>query len=213
MMMESKKIKKSNGGVRVVAVEGLDGVGKSTLARAYCNRHPKVQYVECEPTVYSVDLYLMTDAEFRASPTGRMLMDIGDMAADYRKREDEALLGPILTDRSIWSAVAGFYAKDPTSLKSLLDAVEALRADHVVLPDRVVVLTGSYETCQARLRSRVRCGEFSADLRSDFERRNELYEAMKDGDCDVRFISTDGKSPEDVLSEFEALSVWRPAEV
>lgn len=208
--MESKKIKKSNGGVRVVAVEGLDGVGKSTLARAYCNRHPQVQYVECEPTVYSVDLYLMTDAEFRASPTGRMLMDIGDMAADYRKREDEALFGPILTDWSIWSAVAGFYAKDPGSLKSLLEAVEALRADHVVLPDRVVVLKGSYGTCQARLRSGVRNGEFNADLRSDFERRNELYDAMKDSGCDVRFISTDGKSPEDVLSEFEALSIWSP---
>lgn len=202
-----------NDGIRVVAVEGLDGVGKSTLARAYCKRHLNVQYVECEPAVYSVDLYLMTDAKFRASPTGRILMDIGDMAADYRKKEAESLKGPILTDRSIWSAVAGFYAKDPSSLKSLLDAVEALRADHVVLPDRVVVLKGSYETCQTRLRSGVGNGEFNTDSRSDFERRNELYDALKDGGCDVRFISTDEKSPGEVLAEFEALSIWEPTVV
>lgn len=197
-----------NGEIRVVAVEGHDGVGKSTLVRSYTSRHPEVRSVFCVPEVYLVDLCLLTDAGFRSSPAGQMLMDIGDMAADYRKKEAESLKGPILTDRSIWSAVAGFYAKDPSSLKSLLDVVEALRADHVVLPDRVVVLTGSYETCQSRLGSRARYGEFNADLRSDFERRNELYEAMKDGGCDVRFISTDGKSPEDVLSEFEALSIW-----
>ncbi len=140
-----------------------------------------------------------------------MLMNIGDMAADYRKKEAESLKGPILTDRSIWSAVAGFYAKDPNSLKSLFNAVEALRADHVVLPDRVVVLQGSYETCQARIGSRVFNAEYTADSRRDFERRNELYGALKSGGCDTRFISTDGKSPEEVLSEFEALSIWGPA--
>ena len=140
-----------------------------------------------------------------------MLMNISDMAADYRKKEAESLKGPIVTDRSIWSAVAGFYAKDPNSLKSLLNAVEALRADHVVLPDRVVVLQGSYETCQARIGSRVFNAEYNADSRRDFERRNELYGSLKSGGCDIRFISTDGKSPEEVLSEFEALSIWGAA--
>ena len=201
----------SNGKICVVAVEGPEGVGKSTLVREYSRRHPEVRTVFCIPEVYLVDLCLLTDASFRSSPAGQMLMNIGDMAADYRKKEAESLKGPIVTDRSIWSAVAGFYAKDPNSLKSLFNAVEALRADHVVLPDRVVVLQGSYETCQARIGSRVFNAEYTADSRRDFERRNELYGAMKNGDRDVRFISTDGKSPEEVLSEFEALSIWGPA--
>lgn len=198
----------SNGKIRVVAVEGPEGVGKSMLVREYSRRHPEVRTVFCIPEVYLVDLCLLTDASFRSSPAGQMLMNISDMAADYRKKEAESLKGPIVTDRSIWSAVAGFYAKDPSSLKSLLNAVEALRADHVVLPDRVVVLQGSYETCQARIGSRVLNAEADADLRRAFKRRDELYGALMSCGYDVQFISTDGKSPEEVLSEFEALSIW-----
>jgi len=203
----------SNGKIRVVAVEGFDGVGKSTLVRSYSKRHPEVRTVFCIPEVYLVDLCLLTDASFRSSPAGQMLMNISNISADYRKKESESLTGPILTDQSIWSAVAGFYDKAPGSLGELLDAVEALRADHVVLPDRVVVLKGSYETCQARIGSRVCNAESDADLRRAFKRRNELYGALKSGGYDVRFISTDGKSPEEVLSEFEALAIWEPAVV
>lgn len=200
----------NNGKIRVVAVEGVEGVGKSTLVRAYSKRHPEVRTVFCIPEVYLVDLCLLTDASFRSSPAGQMLMNISNISADYRKKESESLTGPILTDRSIWSAVAGFYDKAPDSLSVLLDAVEALRADHVVLPDRVVVLKGRYETCQARIGSRVINAESDADLRRAFERRNELYGVLKNVGHDVRFISTDGKSPEEVLSEFEALSIWEP---
>ena len=201
----------SSGKIREVAVEGFDGVGKSTLVRAYSKRHPEVRTVFCIPEVYLVDLCLLTDASFRSSPAGQMLTNISNISADYRKNASESLTGPILTDRSIWSAVAGFYEKAPDSLGELLEAVEALRADHVVLPDRVVVLKGSYETCQARIGSRVLNAEADADLRRAFKRRNELYGALKSCGYDVQFISTDGKSPEEVLSEFEALSIWGPA--
>lgn len=197
----------SSGKIREVAVEGPEGVGKSTLVREYSRRHPEVRTVFCVPEVYLVDLCLLTDVSFRSSPAGQMLINISNIAADYRKQESESLAGPILTDRSIWSAVAGCYDKAPGSLRALLDAVEALRADHVVLPDRVVVLKGSYETCQARIGSRVLNAEADADLRRAFKRRNELYGALKSCGYDVQFISTDGKSPEEVLSEFEALSI------
>lgn len=203
-MMNSKSFNKPNGNIRVVAVEGLDGVGRSELVWAYCKCHPEVRSVESEPAVYSVDLYLMTDAKFRASPTGRMLMDVGNVAAGYRGRAH----WPILTDQSIWSAVAEYYAKAPRSLRALLDAVEALRADHVVLPDRVVVLKGSYETYQDRIRGKAPDTAHNINSRMAFERKYRMFDALKKRGYDMRFISTDGKSPAEVLAEFEALSVW-----
>ena len=68
----------NNGKIHVVAVEGPEGVGKSTLVREYSRRHPEVRTVFCVPEVYLVDLCLLTDASFRSSPAGQMLMNISD---------------------------------------------------------------------------------------------------------------------------------------
>ena len=208
--MKIKKIEGSNGRARVVAVEGLNGVGKSTLVRAYSKRHPEVCSGYSVPEVYLADPALKKYILFRACPIASALYYIGALADSRRKMQKEASSGRILSDRSIWSTIAAAYAKDPSCLMPLLETVEALKAD-LVLPDTVVVLKGSYETCQARIGSKKSGAEFDADSRLVFERKYEVYDALKNGGYDVRFIETDGKSPEEVLLEFEALPIWGAA--
>lgn len=203
--MKNGAINDSNDSIRVIAVEGCAGVGKTTLVRAYSKRHPEIKSVECVPAVYLVDVCLMMNAKFRASPTGRMLVNVGRMATEFRKVA-MPLTQRTLSDQSIWSVVAGRYARNPRCLNRLLAAVDALRAD-LVLPDCVVVLKGSYETCLSRLAGKG-CETGNADMRRIFGREYKMYDALKRRGYEVRFISTDGKTPDEVLSEFEALTTW-----
>ena len=208
--MKINKIEGSNGAARVVAVEGLNGVGKSTLVRAYSKRHPEVCSGYSVPEVYLADPTLKKHILFKASPIASALYYISALVDSRWKMKEGMPSSRVLCDRSIWSTVAAAYAKDPNCLKSLLETVEALKAD-LVLPDVVVVLKGSFETCQARIGSKKFGAEFDDDSRLVFARKYEVYDALKEGGCDVRFIETDGKSPEEVLSEFEALPIWEAA--
>ena len=208
--MKIKKIEGSNGRARIVAVEGLNGVGKSTLVQAYSKRHPEVRSGYSVPEVYLADPPLKKHVLFVATPIASALYYISALADSRRKMLEGASASRVLCDRSIWSTVAAAYAKDPNCLNPLLDAVEALKAD-LVLPDAVVVLKGSYETCQARIESKKSGAEFDADSRLVFERKYEVYDALKNGGYDVRVIETDGKSPEEVLLVFEALPIWGAA--
>lgn len=191
---------------RIVAVEGLNGVGKSSLIRRYRQDHPEIPTGYAVPKDYLADKGRMAYMLFDATPMASALYYLAGNADSRRKLEVDGAKC-FLSDRSVWSTVAAAYAKDPSLLPELLDMVEALQ-NRLVVPDTVVVLRGSYETCLGRIAAKASGAEFDRDLETAFRRKYELYDLLRESGYDVRDIMTDGKSREDVYAEFSAQGIW-----
>ena len=191
---------------RIVAVEGLNGVGKSSLICRYRQEHPEV------PTGYAVSKGYLADRDrmaymlFEATPTASALYYLAGNA-DFRRKLEASGVKRFLSDRSVWSTVAAAYAKDPSLLPELLDTVDDLQ-DRLVIPDTVIVLCGSYETCLKRIAGKASGAEFDRDTETAFRRKYELYDLLRESGYDVRDIATDGKSREEVYAEFSAQELW-----
>ena len=197
-----------NAGIRVIALEGLNGVGKSTLAKAYAGRHPDIAAGYSASDIFLKDDKLKKYTLFEADPVTSALFYLSANADSCRRlRMNPPVSRRVLLDRSVWSTVAAAYAKDPDILPTLMDVVFSMRR-HLVIPDVVVVLKAPYETCQSRIETKKSGAEFDADTRLAFSRKYELYDILKDSGFDVRFLNTDGKAPCEVLSEFESLDLW-----
>ena len=191
---------------RIVAVEGLNGVGKSSLICRYRQDHPDVPTGYAVPKCYLADRDRMTYMLFEATPAASALYYLAGNA-DFRRELEASGAKRFLSDRSVWSTVAAAYAKDPSLLPELLDTVDALQ-DRLVIPDTVIVLRGSYETCLGRIAAKASGAEFDRDSETVFWRKYELYDLLRESGYDVRDIATDGKSREEVYAEFIAQDLW-----
>jgi len=199
---------KQNRNYLVTAVEGLNGVGKSTLVSQFVARHSEVPYAYSAPEMYLKHGDFKKYILFDASPVASALYYLAALADTRRQLDRESVAGThYLFDRSVWSTVAAAYAKDPATYEPLMRTVSAL-GESLLIPDTVVVLRGSYETCQRRISGKSSGAEFDRDSRIVFERKYELYDRIAADGYDVRFIDTDGKSAAEVLTEFENLRLF-----
>lgn len=191
---------------QIVAVEGLNGVGKSSLICRYRQDHPEIPTGYAVPKCYPADRDRMTYMLFEATPAASALYYLAG-SADFRRELEANGAKRFLSDRSVWSTVAAAYAKDPLLLPELFDTVDALK-DQLVVPDTVVVLRGSYETCLKRIAGKASGAEFDRDTETALRRKYELYDLLRESGYDVRDIATDGKSREEVYAEFTAQDLW-----
>lgn len=196
---------------RIVAVEGLNGVGKSTLVEAYARRHPEVVHAYSTPAIYMADAKLKEYVLFGATPTASALYYLAALA-DTKRVVDRSDGRRFLFDRSIWSTLAAAYAKDPALLGPMMETVRILEPN-LLIPDVVVVLRARFTTCQARIAGKSSGAEMDRDTELIFNRKYELYDRVKAAGYDVRFIDTDNLGPEEAFAVFEKLDIWRCKEV
>lgn len=190
----------------IVAVEGLNGVGKSSVIYRYRQDHPEIPAGYAVPKGYLADKERMAYMLFKATPTASALYYLAGNA-DFRREIENNGEQRFLSDRSVWSTVAAAYAKDPSLLPSLINTVKDLQ-DRLVIPDTVVVLRAHYDTCRSRIAAKSSGAEFDRDSEEDFRRKYELYDILKSCGYDVRDVQTDGKTRDEVYAEFSALNLW-----
>ena len=195
-------------GCRYVTVEGLNGVGKSTVVNRYMAEYPDVTCFYPAHPAYLADAALKKHALFEATPVASALYYLAALADQRRELEATGGLAgrKFLSDRSVWSTLAAAYAKEPTCLDALSNVVAAIK-EQLLVPQKVIVLKADFETCRSRIESRGKGVEWDRDTRLDFDRKYRFYDLLAAAGHDVTFVEASG-TPDQVYAEITAVQLF-----
>jgi thymidylate kinase len=190
-----------------VTVEGLNGVGKSTVVEHYMAEHPDVTCFYPAHPAYLADTAMKKHALFEATPVASALYYLAALADQLRELEANGGLAgrKFLSDRSVWSTLAAAYAKEPACLDALSNVVAAIN-DQLLVPQKTIVLKADFETCRSRIESRGKGVEWDRDTLLAFGRKYRFYDLLAAAGHDVTFVDASG-TPDQVYAEIEALQL------
>lgn len=183
----------------VISIEGCNGAGKTTLLNLYKEAHQDTECILCVPEIYQKSKDMKHFMLFESSVLCSALYYLGGAVEVFHSHERK--YSKILFDRSIWSTFAAAYAKDPNTIPILIDCLRAIK-DQVFMPELIVVLEASYETCRQRISSKKAGGEFDKDEEIAFNSKSRFYHILKDNGYPVVFLNVNNLSAKDVYSEF-----------
>lgn len=163
-------------GKTVYAVEGLNWVGKSILIESLKSGRSDICTTYCVPDIFTEhkDLkhYIFDHSEPMVSP----LFYLSGLVVSVREIRNITEKFIIL-DRSIWSTLAAAYSKGTETFDLLVDMLVLLQ-DKIRIPDRVIMLRASFETCLSRIMTKGECKEFDKDSKRDFELKSRFYDLL-----------------------------------
>lgn len=185
-------------GKTVYAIEGLNGAGKSTVINSLRSGRSDICTTYCVPGIFMEDKdlkhYIFDHSEALVSPLFYLSGLVAQSSEMKEIPEDFVIL-----DRSIWSTLAAAYSKDTETFDQVVKMLVLLQ-DKIRIPDRVIMLRASFETCLSRIMTKGEGKEFDNDTRRDFELKSRFYDLLALSGYPVNFIETDGKSAEEVLN-------------
>ena len=195
-------------GCRYVTVEGLNGVGKSTVVEHYMAEHPDVTCFYPAHPAYLADTAMKKHALFEATPVAGALYYLAALADQLRELEANGGLAgrKFLSDRSVWSTLAAAYAKEPTCLDALSHVVAAINYQ-LLVPQKTIVLKADFETCRSRIESRGKGAEWDRDTSIVFDRKYHFYDLLAAAGHDVTFVDASG-TPDQVYAEIAAVQLF-----
>ena len=188
--------------VYVIAVEGCNGTGKTTLCNEYSIRHPEIEYSLCVPDIYQTEKNMKHYMLFQSSALCSALYYLAG-AIEIRKLHNPSI-NKVLFDRSLWSTFAAAYVKDESIMSDLFNCLKSLR-NYLLFPNKVIVLEASYETAIFRISNKSTGAEFDKDKLDEYNKKAFFYHLLKDAGYNVSFIDTENKTETEVYNEFVAL--------
>lgn len=189
--------------VKVLAIEGCNGVGKTTLLNTYSKQHPDTECTLCVPQVYQTAKEMKNFMLYESSALCSALYYLG--GAVEVKRMHNPKFSKVLFDRSVWSTFDAAYAKDKTILQELFECLKAIK-EYVFIPNHIIVLEASYTTCKNRIVRKSVGSEFDKDSIEQFVKKKNFYRLLKDSGYPITFIDVDTLSKEEVYQRFENLA-------
>jgi thymidylate kinase len=184
----------------VVAVEGANGVGKTTLCRLLAAREQLASCLGTDKAWFSEEfkIRMIRDAEWAASAMFFLSGCLEQMRM-LRGRPDRL----ILMDRSLWSTLAVQAATDVERLERLILMLLPIE-ECVQVPDLTLVLDAPFLTCQARIAQKTGVARALDELTASaaFHRREqEFYHWLSGNISNVAFVETGNKTPGTVVDE------------
>jgi thymidylate kinase len=190
--------------LQIITIEGCNGVGKSTLLNNFKKKHLDYECMLSVPDVFQTSADMKKFMLFDSSPLCNALYYLSG-SVEVRNRYN-AKSKKIILDRSIWSTFATAYAKEASIIEPLFKCLESIR-NHVFIPNKIIILEASYETCLLRINEKSDGKEFDKDQIYEFDKKNNFYKHLKNAGYDVTFINTDSFNQIEVLEIFKKIII------
>lgn len=195
----------------LIAIEGGNGVGKTTLIERLRAKHPDWMIRRGVPDAWmepQMKMRMIRDADWMASAfyffSGSM--ELKRELAEFIQRQ----VSPprICLDRSLWSTLAVHVGHDPKRLGELMPMLE-LMGGHVFVPNKTIVLTASSEMLQRRISQKEPSERVFDELTQNYDywkRESDFYHWLQEAVADlglpqfqVEIVNTDNLSPDEVV--------------
>lgn len=182
----------------IIAIEGVDGSGKTTLCEYLESNHEEFCFVRI-PEAYTQKPFKDYLA-FKTTHISSALIYCGSLA-DRKTRigffEDGI---KAVTDRSIWSTLTLLYARHPEDVQSVIAMFSAI-SEHLPIPDVVYVLDIPFSVCQERIMARKKeIRKYDNMMHEEYTKHMEFYHLLKECGVNIKFIPADGMTYEDEMS-------------
>lgn len=181
----------------IVAFEGVDGSGKTSLCNKIAERDPRLQFVRI-PDAY-------TQRPFKDYLNGQTTHISGALiyAASLVDRNQMISADDshcfFITDRSLWSTLALIYARNPNSLQTVIDVFAAIQL-YLPIPDVVYVLDIPFEVCRRRIMARNPGDRKYDDMGlEEYCKHMEFYRKLKAAGVNIKFIQAEHMSYDDEI--------------
>jgi thymidylate kinase len=187
----------------VFALEGPNGVGKTTLCRLLSQRLGVTQCLGTDEAWMGQQFKtrMIRDADWYASAMFFMSGCFEQMRM-AGLRSDSVLI----MDRSLWSSLAVHCATDVHRLEALLAMVRPIAAE-VRIPHLTIVLEASFETCQTRIAHKDPEARHLDQLTAQelfHAREREFYRWVSRQVSNFTFLNADQETPQAIADKAAA---------
>lgn len=194
----------------LIAIEGGNGVGKTTLIERLQSMHPDWMIRRGVPDDWmeqKMKMRMIRDADWMASAfyffSGSM--ELNRELAEFIQQQ----VSPpqICLDRSLWSTLAVHIGHDPNRISQLMQMLE-LMGGHVCVPNKTIILTASPKILQQRISEKTPSERIFDELTQNYtywERESAFYHWLQEAVAEVglpqfqvKIVNTDNLSPDEV---------------
>lgn len=161
-------IKARNTSSRVIAIEGPDGVGKTTLCNRLNNaRYTIIRGVPAEWEHHNMKKRMISSKSWVSSAFYFLSGVIEN--EEFIQSVDSDI---IISDRSVWSSMVVHYKQNPQCLQQLCSML-ALLAPHIEFPRKIIVLNPGFEIARKRINQK---NQTDRELDNLLPQKREVYD-------------------------------------
>jgi pyruvate kinase len=197
---------------QLIAIEGGNGVGKTTLIESIRVKHPDWTIRRGVPDAWmepQMKMRMIRDADWMASAfyffSGSMELT-RELTLLFQRKISQST---VCLDRSLWSTLAVHVGHDQSRLAELMPMLE-LMGGHVCVPNKTVVLTASPETLRRRISEKDPSERVFDELTQNYdysEQELAFYHWLRDAVSEVglpqfqvEIVNTDDLSSDEVVN-------------
>ena len=187
-----------------IAIEGPNGVGKTTLCAGLTGRLKVPSCLGTDPAWFTpaFKTRMIRDAEWHASALFFLSGCFEQMRLLQQRCEKLVIM-----DRSLWSTLAVHAAQEPARLAALIAVLQPI-ARPIAVPNLTLILRASFATCQERIAKKDHAAQLLDGLTAnkDFHARElEFYAWLAQQQPNCLFLDVDRLDAEQVAAEAEVI--------